>query len=68
MRLAILFLVLTLSSCSSMVYTKTKFCIICWEQIVDSENNPHGENEPSKFFTPNKPSDAASAPKADKER
>jgi len=58
----IVLVIIGLSACSSLVYTKTKFCIVCWEQIVDTANNPHGDGELPKFFTPNTPASGASAP------
>ena len=67
MKVILLIFILFLPSCSSMVYTKTKFCILCWEQIVDSENNPHGDGD-TKFFKPNVPADKASTPNTVKER
>ena len=32
-----------LVACANEVYTKTKFCIVCWEQTVDTASNVHDE-------------------------
>ena len=34
---------LILVACANEVYTKTKFCIVCWEQTVDTASNVHDE-------------------------
>ena len=35
---------LVLTACASQVYTKTRFCIVCWDQITDTATNPHDED------------------------